>query len=155
MNHELTSMTNTIMTLKIRLGKPLYDIGLGLRYILPSSSWKLHCNETWPSFQPVGGISALHSSYSSRYHHRRRSFFSKVWIHELAPQLWKHCRSPRISREPRSFVVDAGNTSHRPSSVFRRSPFRHYDFLNIIYCMCCIKSYTNYRIVWYKCVYSK
>lgn len=54
MNHELTSMTNTIMTLKIRLGKPLYDIGLGLRYILPSSSWKLHCNETWPSFQPVG-----------------------------------------------------------------------------------------------------
>lgn len=128
MSHELTSMTNTIMTLKIRLGKPLYDIGLGLHYILPSSSWKLHCNETWPGFQPVGCISALHSSYSSRYHHRRRSLENQ------------DSRARRNYGNTVSLAKDLQGTEklrcrcwkyQSSSSVFRRSLFRYYDFLNI------------------------
>lgn len=140
------------MTLKIRLGKPLYDIGLGLCYILSWSSWKLHCNETWPGFRLYFRSSLfiffLLSSSSS--------FVPLESLDSLAPQLWKHClarqRSPGNREAPLQMleipVIDR-------SSSFAVAPSAIMISSILLYWTCCIKSRTNHWITWYKCVYLK
>lgn len=147
------SMTNTIMTLKIRLGKPLYDIGLGLRYILSWSSWKLYCNETWPGFRLYFRSSLfiffLLSSSSS--------FVSLESLDSLAPQLWKHCLARQRSlgnREAPLQMLEIHTVIDR-SSFFTVALSAIMISSILLYWTCCIKSRINHWITWYKCVYSK